>query len=468
MITTLLLSLIALISIAGFIIVLNKLSIISNLKNELKDEMKIQDDLQKLQEKFESKLSEESKSNRELDSMNHKNNREEMAGSIKFLREELTTAFNTLKQENQNQQKTANEAIASYIRDLSKLQTEQLQAFATQLKNMSDGSRQDLTQMRTTMENNIKQLQEENAKKLEEMRVTVDEKLQSTLEKRLDISFKQVSERLEQVHKGLGEMQTLATGVGDLKKVLTNVKTRGTWGEIQLNNLLAEVLTPDQFQENVQTKPKSQERVDFAIKLPGDKNSDEPVWLPIDSKFPQEDYQRLVEAQESADPELAEAAMKQLENRIKLEAKSIKEKYIQPPYTTDFAILFLPTESLYAEVIRRQGLFERLQRDYRVNVVGPTTLAALLNSLQMGFRTLTIQKRSSEVWKYLADVRKHFGTFGDLLLKAHTKVEQATKHIEDAGKRSRTIETKLRKVEEINLDADDISSQALLSSAEAN
>lgn len=332
------------------------------------------------------------------------------------------------------------EELASTLRNFGDL-------LDRQLKNINEASRHDLTQMRQTLETNIKGLQEENTKKLDEMRVTVDEKLQGTLEKRISHSFKQVSERLEQVYKGLGEMQNLAAGVGDLKKVLTNVKTRGTWGEMQLANLLEEILSPDQYEANVQTKARSQERVDFAIKLPG--QDDQPVWLPIDSKFPQEDYQKLVEARELGDPALADQAIKQLEARMKLEGKTIRDKYLSPPQTTDFGLLFLPTESLYAEVVRMPGLIDRMQRDYRVNVVGPTTLAALLNSLQMGFRTLTIQKRSSEVWKLLADIKKHFGSFGDLLAKAHEKVQQASKVIEDAGRRSRTIETKLKRVQEL-------------------
>ncbi len=371
--------------------------------------------------------------------------REEIARN----REELNTSL-----------KHTSEAIAAAMRDVSNLQNEQLNAFSARLREFGEGtykqlqvlneaSRHDLTQMRSTIETNIKSLQDDNAKKLEEMRVTVDEKLQSTLEKRLTASFQQVSERLEQVHKGLGEMQSLASGVGDLKKVLTNVKTRGTWGEIQLANLLEQVLSPEQYEANVQTKPKTQERVDFAIKLPGNTTNDAPVWLPLDSKFPQEDYHRLIEAQESANPELAEQAMKQLEARIKLEAKSIRDKYIEPPFTTDFALMFLPTEGLYAEVIRRPGLVDKIQLEYRVNVVGPTTLAALLNALQMGFRTLTIQKRSSEVWSYLADVKKHFGAFGDLLAKAHERIRQASDEIEKAGTRSRTIENKLKKFEEL-------------------
>ncbi|MDD9899019.1 MAG: DNA recombination protein RmuC [Candidatus Melainabacteria bacterium] len=333
-----------------------------------------------------------------------------------------------------------------------------------QLKNINEASRHDLTQMRQTIETKVKDLQVENSKKLDEMRLTVDEKLQGTLEKRISMSFKQVSERLEQVYKGLGEMQTLAAGVGDLKKVLTNVKTRGTWGEMQLANLLEEILSPDQYEENVQTKPRSQERVDFAIKLPG--QDDHPVWLPIDSKFPQEDYQKLVEAHEAGDPALAEQAHKQLEARIKLEGKTIRDKYLSPPRTTDFGLLFLPTEGLYAEVVRMPGLIDRMQRDYRVNVVGPTTLAALLNSLQMGFRTLSIQKRSSEVWKLLADIKKHFGSFGDLLGKAYDKVQQAGKVIEDAGRRSRTIETKLKKVQE--LPGSELDQESLIESMQKN
>ena len=353
--------------------------------------------------------------------------RSELKDSIKDFKEELAK---TLKE--------SSEALTNHVRDLTKAQKEQLASFAEALKGFGDNNFKQL-----------KSLQESNEKKLEEMRLTVDEKLQSTLEKRLDSSFKQVSERLEKVHAGLGEMQNLATGVGDLKKVLTNVKTRGTWGEVQLANLLEDIMSPEQYQANVGIKAKSQERVDFAIKLPGSSDTAEVVWLPIDSKFPQEDYQKLVDANEISDPAAAELASKQLENRIKLEAKSISEKYIDPPQTTDFALLFLPTEGLYAEVLRMPGLVDFVQRKHRVNLVGPTTLAALLNSLQLGFKTLTIQKRTSEVWHLLSDIKKHFGSFGDLLEKAHDKVGQATKVIEDAGKRSRTIEAKLRKVESI-------------------
>jgi len=304
--------------------------------------------------------------------------------------------------------------------------------------------------MRKTLENQLRTLQEDNSRKLEQMRATVDEKLQSTLEKRLGESFKQVSERLEQVYKGLGEMRNLATGVGDLKKVLTNVKTRGTWGEIQLGNILEQILTPEQYAINVQTKKNSNERVEFAIKLPGQgSDKDQVVWMPIDAKFPQEDYQRLLDAQDEADKDAADKSIRNLEMRIKAEAKAIKEKYIDPPNTTDFGIMFLPVEGLYAEVLRRPGLCDILQRDYRVVVTGPTTLAALLNSLQMGFRTLAIEKRSSEVWELLGVVKTEFGRFGDVLSKTKKKLQEASNTIDKAEIRTRAIERKLRKVEEI-------------------
>jgi DNA recombination protein RmuC len=283
------------------------------------------------------------------------------------------------------------------------------------------------------------------------MRATVDEKLQGTLEKRLGESFNQVSERLEQVHKGLGEMQALATGVGDLKRVLTNVKTRGVWGEIQLEALLEQILTPDQFERNVRTQENSAEAVEFAVKLPGRGEQDgrEVVWLPIDAKFPIEDYQRLMDAQEISDLTTAEQAGKMLEATIKNCAKTICEKYLNPPVTTDFGIMFLPTEGLYAEVIKRTWLVETLQRECRVIVAGPTTLAALLNSLQMGFRTLAIQKRSSEVWKLLGAVKTEFGKFGTTLDGVKKKLDQASNTMDDAAKRSRAIERKLRNVEDL-------------------
>jgi DNA recombination protein RmuC len=309
--------------------------------------------------------------------------------------------------------------------------------------------------MRQTVAEGLRTLQEDNSRKLEQMRAVVDEKLQSTLEKRLGESFRQVSERLEQVYKGLGEMRSLATGVGDLKKVLTNVKTRGTWGEIQLGNILEQILTPEQYDVNVVTKKNSNERVEFAIRLPGpNSDRDRVVWLPIDSKFPQEDYQRLMDAQEAADKDLAEKSIKSLEIRIKAEAKDIKEKYIDPPNTTDFGIMFLPVEGLYAEVLRRPGLCDTLQRDHRIVVTGPTTLAALLNSLQMGFRTLVIEKRSSEVWELLGMVKTEFGKFGEVLSKTKKKLQEASNTIGMAEVRSRAIERKLKKVQEVPLTDD--------------
>ena len=306
-----------------------------------------------------------------------------------------------------------------------------------------------LDKLRETVELRLRELQEDNSRKLEQMRATVDEKLHATLEQRLGESFKLVSERLEQVHQGLGEMQVLATGVGDLKKVLTNVKTRGTWGEVQLGNLLEQVFTVDQFERNVATRKGSADRVEFAVKLPAKDGAGGIVWLPIDSKFPTEDYQRLVDAQEAGDPAAAETHLKLLEARIKSEGKDIRSKYIDPPHTTDFAILFLPTEGLFAEALRRPGLSEWLQRECRVVLTGPTTLAAFLNSLQMGFRTLAIEKRSSEVWQLLGAVKTEFGNFGDLLDKTHKKLQEASNTIEGAARKRRNIERKLNKVQEL-------------------
>src|SRR6266404_2888105 len=294
----------------------------------------------------------------------------------------------------------------------------------------------------------LKQLQEDNAKQIDKMRATVDEKLQGTLEKRLGESFKLVSDRLEQVHQGLGAMQQLASDVGGLQRVLTNVKTRGGWSEWQLGVLLEEMLTPEQFAKNIKTRDDTDERVEFAIKLPGDDNG-APVWLPIDAKFPMEHYERLATAQEEGDVTAVEAAMKTLETQLKRCAKDICDKYINPPKTTDFALLFLPSEGLYAEAIRRVGLVQNVQRDCRVTFVGPTTLAALLNSLQMGFRTLAIQKRSSEVWNRLAEVKTEFGKFGESLLAVKEKIDQASRKMEDVDVRSRAITKKLRDVEEL-------------------
>jgi DNA recombination protein RmuC len=316
-----------------------------------------------------------------------------------------------------------------------------------QLQSVSESNARRMVEVRETLERQLAQLQQTNSAKLDEMRKTVDEKLQTTLETRLGESFKQVADRLEQVHRGLGEMQTLAQGVGDLKHLLTNVKTRGIFGEAQLSALLEQVFTVDQYAAQVITRPGGKNPVDFALKLPGRSDSGEPLWLPIDAKFPGVDYENLLDAQQRGDALGAEVAGKALEVRIRLEARSICEKYISPPYTTDFAILFLPTEGLYAEVLRRPGLMESLQRDHRVTLAGPTTLLAMLNSLQMGFRTLALEKRSSEVWQVLGAVKTEFGKFGDVLAKVKSQTETVLNTLTSAEQRSRVMGKALRNVE---------------------
>ncbi|HIJ96250.1 MAG TPA: DNA recombination protein RmuC [Desulfuromonadales bacterium] len=364
--------------------------------------------------------------------------RDEMGKMAREQRQELAAAFTSF-----------GDAAAQRISDSAMLQKVQLEAMSLTIEKLSGSSEKKLEALRETVETKLQSIQNDNAKQLEQMRQTVDEKLQGTLEKRLGESFKQVSERLELVHKGLGEMQSLATGVGDLKKVLTNVKTRGTWGEVQLGTLLEQVLNPDQFAANVATKGGA-ERVEFAVKLPGQSvDKDEIVWLPIDAKFPVEDYQRLIEAQERADIEGVEAAGKQLEIRVKACANDICKKYLNPPDTTDFGILFLPIEGLFAEVIRRTGLTEVIQRECRVVIAGPTTLWSILNSLQMGFRTLAIQKRSSEVWNLLAAVKTEWSKYGDVLDVVQKKLHQASETIEKAKTRSRAIGRKLKDVQEL-------------------
>ena len=329
---------------------------------------------------------------------------------------------------------------------------EELSRSREESSNAAKSQREELTKsfesVRSIVDNRLRQLQEDNAKQIDKMRATVDEKLQGTLERRLGDSFKLVSDRLEQVHRGLGAMQQLASDVGGLQKVLSNIKTRGGWGEVQLGNLLEQVLTPEQFARNVKTREETSEHVEFAIKLPGDENG-APVWLPIDAKFPTEDYQRLLAAQDAGEPDGVEAAAKSLETQLKKSAKDICTKYINPPRTTDFALMFLPTEGLYAEAIRRVGLVDHVQRECRVVFAGPTTLAALLNSLQMGFRTLAIQKRSSEVWNLLAGVKAEFGKFGESLSAVKDKLDQAARKMEDVDIRSRAITRKLNKVEEL-------------------
>jgi len=315
-------------------------------------------------------------------------------------------------------------------------------------KNQREELARSLEGVRSIVDVRLRQLQDDNAQQIDKMRATVDEKLQGTLEKRLGESFKLVSDRLEQVHQGLVAMQQLASDVGGLQRVLTNVKTRGGWSEWQLGVLLDEMLTPEQFAKNIKMREDTDERVEFAIKLPGDENG-APVWLPIDAKFPMEHYDRLAAAQEKGDPGAVESAIKTLETQLKRCAKDICEKYINPPKTTDFALLFLPSEGLYAEAIRRIGLVQNVQRDCRVTFVGPTTLAALLNSLQMGFRTLAIQKRSSEVWNLLAAVKTEFSKFGESLSAVKEKIDQASRKMEDVDVRSRAITKKLRDVEEL-------------------
>lgn len=345
------------------------------------------------------------------------------------------------------------DSILNRMTQIARLQKDQLDSFSKQLADLTRLNEGKLDALRLTMESRLQSMQASNTEKLDQMRNVVDEKLQSTLEKRLGESFKQVSERLEQVYTGLGEMRSLAAGVGDLKKVLTNVKTRGTWGEIRLSHILEQILTPEQYAVNVVTRRGGTERVEFAIRLPGQDDAAEGVvWLPIDAKFPQEDYQRLLDAQEAADKEAADRALKSLEQRVKLEARSIREKYIDPPHTTDFGILFVPVEGLYAEVLRIPGLCDILQREHRIVVTGPTTLAALLNSLQMGFRTLAIGKRSNAVWALLGSVKTEFGKFGDTLARTRKKLEEATQTIDQAEVRTRAIERSLRQVEEAPLD----------------
>ncbi len=371
-------------------------------------------------------------SGKKLDQM-----RDESATSTRQLREELNAAF-----------KAANDTVVQTMSAMRDGQKQEMDLLGTQLGKLTASNEAKLEALRVTVEEKLRQLQEDNANRLEQMRATVDEKLQGTLEKRLGESFALVSERLEQVHKGLGEMQTLASSVGDLKRVMTNVKTRGGWGEVQLEAILEQILSPAQYERNVSTREGSGEVVEFAIKLPGrgDEASDV-VWLPIDAKFPKEDYERLVEAQENADLEGVEAAGKALESRVRGCAKDIAVKYLNPPKTTDFGIMFLPTEGLYAEVIRRVGLVDRIQNESRVVIAGPTTLTAILSSLQMGFRTLAIQKRSSEVWKILGAVKTEFGKFGDLLDGVKKKLDAASNKIDEATSKSRNIERKLKAVE---------------------
>jgi len=383
---------------------------------------------------------------------------ESARGGRQELAQNLATFQQSLVQQGAEATRTQNTQIDAFGQQLALLQKTLSDTLTNQLSSLSESNARRMNEVRETLEKQLAQLQTTNAAKLDEMRATVDEKLQTTLQARLGESFKQVAERLEQVHKGLGEMQTLAQGVGDLKHLLTNVKTRGMFGEAQLASLLEQVFVPDQYATQVATRPGSKNVVDFAIKLPGKSDDGTPLWLPIDAKFPNEDYERLLDAQGRADVLAAEVAGKALEMRIRLEAKSISEKYVEPPYTTDFAILFLPTEGLYAEVLRRPGLMESLQRDHRITLAGPTTLLAMLSSLQMGFRTLALEKRSSEVWQVLGAVKTEFGKFGDVLAKVKAQTETVLKTLDSAEVRSRAMGRALKKVDALP----DTQAQALL------
>ena len=339
------------------------------------------------------------------------------------------------------------QTMQQQLAGMAAAQIEQMKHFGERLAELTKSNELRLEAVRATVEQRLDVLRSENALKLDQMRATVDEKLQTTLDERLGQSFKQVSDRLEQVHKGLGEMQTLASGVGDLKRVLTNVKSRGGWGEVQLGTLLGELLTPTQYAQNVATRPGSKERVEFAVKFPGRSEDGAPCWLPIDAKFPLDDYQRLQDAIENADVAAVEASRRAMEAFFKAEARSIRDKYIEPPHTLDFAIRFVPTEGLYAEAVSRPGLADTLQRDFRVMLAGPMNLQAMLNSLQLGFRTLAIEQRSTEVWRVLGAVKTEFGKFGEILAKTKEKLDQVGRTLDDAGRKSTTIARKLRAVE---------------------
>ena len=417
----LVLSMVSIALLALVVVRLSRLAASSGLESRI-------DSLERMLERQERMLREELARNRDQAQLSARQGREESANSV--------SAFG--------------DSLLKRMSELAGLQKDQLDIFAGQLKSLTASNEGRMDKLRETLEERLRLIQEDTARKLEQMRATVDEKLHDTLEKRLGESFKLVSERLELVQRGLGEMQTLASGVGDLKKVLSNVKTRGTFGEIQLSSLLEQILSPGQYDSNVETRKGSGQRVEFALKLPGrDGTAEGMVWLPLDAKFPQEDYLRLVEAQESGDALAAGEASKQLDKTVRLMATQIRDKYMDPPHTTDFGVMFLPTEGLFAEVLRRPGLFDALQRDFKVMIAGPTTLAAMLNSLQMGFRTLAIEKRSAEVWTLLGAVRTEFYKFGLVLEKTSKKLQEAGNHIDAAAVRSRSIEKKLKGVQEM-------------------
>jgi DNA recombination protein RmuC len=394
--------------------------------------------------------------------------RREISESSRGLRGELTQTLSTfqqtLMQQGQEATRTQNAQIDAFAQQLTLMQKTLSDTLNSQLQGLSEANARRMAEVRATLETQLASMQQTNAAKLEEMRQTVDEKLQTTLDARLGESFKQVAERLEQVHQGLGQMQTLAQGVGDLQRVLTNVKTRGIFGEVQLEALLEQVLTPEQYGKQIETKPRSNQRVDFAVRFPGRSADGTPVWLPIDAKFPREDYERLLDAHDRADAAGVESAGRALEVRIREEAKSICEYYLCPPYTTDFAILFLPIESLYAEVLRRPGLMDKIQRDYRVTLAGPTTLLAMLNSLHMGFRTLALEQQASEVWKVLGAVKTEFERYGEWVARIREQVQKASDTLEKADTRTKQMRRALKVVEALP----DAQAQSLLPLAEDN
>jgi len=379
------------------------------------------------------------------------------ASAERVLREELRAgrgesqeAAQQLREELGRGLKDGSDSLTKSLAETSKVQNAQLGGFAKKLEELSESNRRAIDRVRENLDKRVKELREGNEKKLEEMRKTVDEKLQDTLEKRLGESFKLVSERLENVQKGLGEMQNLASGVGDLKRVLTNVKARGTWAEYQLGDILDQTLTPEQYASNVQTREGTTERVEFAVKFPGpEDDSGSSIWLPIDSKFPTEDYQRLQAAADKADAEAVEKSLNAFLRTVRNSAKEIQTKYINPPSTTDFAVMFLATEGMYAEVLRQPGMLEEIQQNHRILIAGPTTLTALLTSLRMGFRTLAIEKQASEAWQVLAAVKTEFGKFGGVLDKVKRQLDTASRSIEETGTRTRVMARKLRSVESL-------------------
>ncbi|MEY2618861.1 MAG: putative recombination protein rmuC [Pseudomonadota bacterium] len=377
--------------------------------------------------------------------------RREISDSSRGARQELTHSLTSFQEVLVRQAgeatRTQNAQIDAFGQQLALMQKGLADTLAQQLQSLSDANARRLSEVRGTLEAQLALLQQTNAAKLDEMRQTVDEKLQSTLEARFTESFKQVADRLDQVHLGLGQMQTLAQGVGDLQRVLTNVKSRGMFGEVQLEALLEQVLTQEQYAKQVETKPRSGQRVDFAVRFPGRSDDGTPLWLPIDAKFPREDYERLLEAHDRADATAADAAARALEGRIRQEAKAISEAYVAPPHTTDFAILFLPVESLYAEVLRRPGIMDSLQREYRVTLAGPTTLLAMLNSLHMGFRTLALQEQASEVWKVLGAVKTEFERYGEWVVRIKDQVQKAADTLDKADTRARQMRRALKGVE---------------------